>query len=86
MIPTPRPTRDPADVPALVLYAGRRAVVLHPAGPGHECAEAARLRLERRGYTVVPVPENLAPFLRGVPQLVRARVLELVTGSDGAAA
>ena len=86
MIPLPRPSGDPDDVPALVLYGpGRQAIVLHPAGAEHENAVLCRARLESRGFCVVPVPANVGPFLRGVPTPLRARVLALVAGGAGGA-
>jgi hypothetical protein len=86
VIPTPRPPSNPDCAPAVVLYGpGREAIVLHPGGAEHENAVAARARLERRGFAVVEVPADLAPFLRGVPQLERAQILELVAGLAGEA-
>ena len=76
---------DPGNVPAVVLTCGRRAVVLHPDGSEHENAVLCRARLESRGFCVVPVPANVGPFLRGVPQLLHAQILELVAASATAA-
>jgi len=83
VIPAPRPMSDPANVPALVLTCGRRAVVLHPDGPEHENAVAARARLERRGYTVAGTPANWGPFLAGAPPQIRALALQILAGGAG---
>lgn len=82
MIPAPRPHGDADTAPALVLYSGRLAVVLHP-DPTHENAVAARLRLERRGFVVIAPPADLRPFLRGVPQILRVQARELVASGAG---
>lgn len=71
-------TRMPAFasyVAATVLYGpDHTAVVLHPAGEEHENAVATRERLKARGYTVVPLPRDLAPFLANAPTEVCLRV------------
>ena len=48
------------DVPAMVLYApsGRRACVLHVFGDDHPSAVAARERLTRKGYELVPLTSH----------------------------
>lgn len=83
MIPTPRPARNKDDVPALVLYAGRRALVLHPGGPEHANVVATRARLERHGIVVITVPEDPAPFLAAAPASLRTLALELLAAGAG---
>lgn len=70
------------DVPAVVLTRGRQAVVLHSAGPGHENAKAARARLSRRGFAVIPVPADLTPFLREAPVTVGIEARRILAGGS----
>jgi len=61
-----------------VLYSGRRAVVLHPAGETHENAVATVRRLERRGYACGAVPSDVALFLAAAPADVRDRARQIL--------
>ncbi len=80
MIPASRPARAPADEPALVLYCGRRALILHPGGPDHENVVTTRARLERHGVVCITVPDDPTPFLEAAPTALRARALVLLAG------
>jgi len=86
VIPPPRPSDNPDDVAAFVLYgAGRTACVLHEDGPEHPNFRATVERLESRGYTVVPPPADVAPLLASAPREARHRARELLRAALAAA-
>ena len=66
------------NVPAVVLYSGRRAVVLHRDGETHPNAVATVRRLERRGYACGAVPSDVALFLADAPADVRDRARQIL--------
>jgi len=76
-LPVPPPMTD-VNVPAVVLYSGRRAVVLHRDGETHPNAVATVRRLERRGYACGAVPSDVALFLAAAPADVRDRARQIL--------
>lgn len=73
--------RERDNLPAVVFYAGRRALILHQDGPEHETVAATRARLEYHGYVVITVPEDPSPFLGAASAPLRAWALQTLASA-----
>lgn len=63
---------DANNVPATVVYSVRgrkRAIVYHPAGPGHENAALTAMRLRKSGFSVIVAEETFRQVTPPVPAL-----------------